>query len=129
MFVPKTEEDTPFNIENIIQNSSIVDIYLPRVADGNGENFILQAGMTLLVPVWIRGDRIGKHNFRFLFGYQSEVSFHYNSTRSFLFNLIIIKIFDEIGLSRNKQLSKSAVHNRRTSPTISSYQCIYKAQY
>ncbi|RKO85395.1 hypothetical protein BDK51DRAFT_32411, partial [Blyttiomyces helicus] len=28
--------------------------------------------MTTIVPVWIRGDRIGKHAFRFLFGYQSE---------------------------------------------------------
>ncbi|KAJ3401563.1 Trafficking protein particle complex 8, partial [Chytridiales sp. JEL 0842] len=33
---------------------------------------VLGAGSTLIIPLWIRGDRIGKHTFRFLFGYQSE---------------------------------------------------------
>ncbi|KAI9095614.1 ER-golgi trafficking TRAPP I complex 85 kDa subunit-domain-containing protein [Phlyctochytrium arcticum] len=33
---------------------------------------ILAAGTTTLIPLWIRGDKVGKQVFRFLFGYQSE---------------------------------------------------------
>ena len=33
---------------------------------------ILSPGTTTLIPVWLRGDKIGKQSFRFLFGYQSE---------------------------------------------------------
>jgi hypothetical protein len=57
--------------ENSITNTSIVDISLPKVEGSNSK--VLASGMTTIIPVWIRGDKIGKHSFRFLFGYQSQV--------------------------------------------------------
>ncbi|KAI9345284.1 ER-golgi trafficking TRAPP I complex 85 kDa subunit-domain-containing protein [Obelidium mucronatum] len=54
---------------NKMTDTSIVDIQLPG---GTGDDGVLAAGITTIIPVWIRGDKIGKHTFRFLFGYQSE---------------------------------------------------------
>lgn len=51
-------------MSNKLQNHSVFNIDLP---DGH-----LSPGMTALIPLWVRGDRIGKYAFRFLFGYQSE---------------------------------------------------------
>ncbi|KAJ3277304.1 Trafficking protein particle complex 8, partial [Rhizoclosmatium sp. JEL0117] len=59
------------NTANKITDTSIVDIALPG-ADSNESSGILVSGSTTIIPVWIRGDKIGKHSFRFLFGYQSE---------------------------------------------------------
>ncbi|KAI9364018.1 ER-golgi trafficking TRAPP I complex 85 kDa subunit-domain-containing protein [Zopfochytrium polystomum] len=70
--IKETQEPTlhrSYGTQNILANTSVVRLQLPS-QNGSGE--VLAAGMTTLIPVWIRGDRIGKHNFRFLFGYQSE---------------------------------------------------------
>ncbi|CAG8595408.1 16304_t:CDS:10, partial [Acaulospora morrowiae] len=58
---------------NKIFNTSIKDIPLPpqENADQNPSLF-LPPGKTTLIPIWIRGDRIGKHVFRFLFTYGLE---------------------------------------------------------
>ncbi|KAJ3204257.1 Trafficking protein particle complex 8 [Entophlyctis luteolus] len=52
------------SISNKIIDGSIQDIPLPST--------VLAPGTTTLVPFWIRGDKTGKHIFRFLFGYQSS---------------------------------------------------------
>ncbi|KAI9205332.1 ER-golgi trafficking TRAPP I complex 85 kDa subunit-domain-containing protein [Polychytrium aggregatum] len=66
----KTDEDYVFN--NSLTNPSIYAIHLP----GSDESLVqvgsLGPGEKALIPVWVRGDRIGKHLFKFLFGYQSE---------------------------------------------------------
>ncbi|KAJ3044711.1 Trafficking protein particle complex 8 [Rhizophlyctis rosea] len=54
-----------YQTSNTLSDTSTIVIKL--APDG-----ILAAGATTLVPIWVRGDRIGKHVFRFLFGYQSE---------------------------------------------------------
>ncbi|KAI8381466.1 ER-golgi trafficking TRAPP I complex 85 kDa subunit-domain-containing protein [Radiomyces spectabilis] len=57
------------HIDNRIYDSSVISIPLPSENDRPG---IVGPGHTTLVPLWIRGDRIGKHSFKFLFSYQSE---------------------------------------------------------
>ena len=61
--------------KNSVFNSSIKDIPLPQKECINSDStlFSLAPGKTTLIPIWIRGDRIGKHIFRFLFTYESEV--------------------------------------------------------
>ncbi|KAI8580324.1 hypothetical protein K450DRAFT_237985 [Umbelopsis ramanniana AG] len=53
---------------NELYNTSVLPIELP--ANDNGAR-ILEPGTTTLIPLWIRGDRIGKHLHKFLFTYQS----------------------------------------------------------
>ncbi|RHZ88011.1 hypothetical protein Glove_26g14 [Diversispora epigaea] len=65
---PITEK---FSTKNRIYNSSIKDIPLP-LQEGSEQSSPLAPGKTTLIPIWIRGDRIGKHMFRFLFTYGSE---------------------------------------------------------
>ncbi|KAJ3070601.1 Trafficking protein particle complex 8 [Podochytrium sp. JEL0797] len=55
---------------NRITDTSIVDISLP--GSTSTTTGILAPGTTTLLPVYLRGDKIGKHTFRFLFCYQSE---------------------------------------------------------
>ncbi|CAG8567229.1 13278_t:CDS:10, partial [Racocetra fulgida] len=55
---------------NSIFKSSIKAIPLPPQEVNNICS--LAPGKTTLIPIWIRGDRIGKHSFRFLFTYESE---------------------------------------------------------
>ncbi|KAI8855195.1 ER-golgi trafficking TRAPP I complex 85 kDa subunit-domain-containing protein [Chytridium lagenaria] len=62
---------TMASLPNAIFNSSVNMIKLPDTTSGGGEE-LLQAGMTTIIPIWVRGDRIGKHIFRFLFLYKSE---------------------------------------------------------
>ncbi|KAI8806762.1 ER-golgi trafficking TRAPP I complex 85 kDa subunit-domain-containing protein [Cladochytrium replicatum] len=57
--------------DNILVNSSVIGLELP---DKGGELPLLGAGSSMLLPVWIRGDRMGRHVFRFMFGYQSETA-------------------------------------------------------
>ncbi|RIB08725.1 ER-golgi trafficking TRAPP I complex 85 kDa subunit-domain-containing protein [Gigaspora rosea] len=56
--------------KNSIFKSSIKTIPLPSQEVNNVGS--LAPGKTTLIPIWIRGDRIGKHAFRFLFTYESE---------------------------------------------------------
>jgi hypothetical protein len=56
---------------NELYNTSVLPIELP--ANDSGAR-ILEPGTTTLIPLWIRGDRIGKHLHKFLFTYQSVVS-------------------------------------------------------
>ncbi|KAJ3220266.1 Trafficking protein particle complex 8 [Dinochytrium kinnereticum] len=59
------------SMPNEIFNSSVNTIKLPVTSTGNGEE-LLEPGMTTIIPISVRGDRIGKHIFRFLFMYKSE---------------------------------------------------------
>lgn len=36
------------------------------------ENGVLNPGESVITPVWLRGDKIGRHQFLFLFTYESE---------------------------------------------------------
>ncbi len=38
-----------------------------------GDGGVLLPGASIILPMWIRGDKIGKHQFKILFGYQTEV--------------------------------------------------------
>ncbi|CAI2163877.1 1745_t:CDS:10 [Funneliformis geosporum] len=74
--------------KNSVFNSSIKDIPLPQKEFINSGSACLSLapGKTTLIPIWIRGDRIGKHMFRFLFTYESEdnnMAMKYRSLRYF----------------------------------------------
>jgi hypothetical protein len=58
-------------LSNQLFDASVISIPLPA-ADQNSGRQVVMPGETTLVPLWIRGDRIGKHTFRLLFSYQSE---------------------------------------------------------
>jgi hypothetical protein len=62
------EQDT-VSINNDLFDASVISIPLPSNNEGQG---VVMPGETTLVPLWIRGDRIGKHTFKFLFSYQSD---------------------------------------------------------
>ncbi|ORZ00797.1 ER-golgi trafficking TRAPP I complex 85 kDa subunit-domain-containing protein [Syncephalastrum racemosum] len=59
-----------YALENRLHDPSVVSIPLPATEGMPGG--VLSPGKTTLVPLWIRGDRIGKHHLKFLFSYQSE---------------------------------------------------------
>ncbi|KAI8096946.1 ER-golgi trafficking TRAPP I complex 85 kDa subunit-domain-containing protein [Halteromyces radiatus] len=63
----KDENCSP--IDNQIYDPSVISIPLP--SEGDQQN-VVQPGKTTLVPLWIRGDRIGKYTLKLLFSYQSE---------------------------------------------------------
>ncbi|KAJ3290281.1 Trafficking protein particle complex 8 [Borealophlyctis nickersoniae] len=76
-YAPRSSTQTPTSFESLtspnhVNETSTVTIKLPTSDTRTNENGMLESGTTTLVPVWIRGDKIGKHVFRFLFGYQSE---------------------------------------------------------
>ncbi|KAI8149716.1 ER-golgi trafficking TRAPP I complex 85 kDa subunit-domain-containing protein [Fennellomyces sp. T-0311] len=58
-------------LDNKLYDPSVVSVPLPK-KEGGGDVGVVNSGETTLVPLWIRGDRIGKHTFKFLFSYQSE---------------------------------------------------------
>jgi len=60
-----------FAISNTLSNSSIMDVPLPH--DETTKSALLAPGKATSIPLWIRGDKIGKHTLRFLFTYESEV--------------------------------------------------------
>ena len=63
-----------YTVSNLLENSSVLSVQLPgQTGESSG---VLASGSTTIIPMWIRGDRIGKHDFRFMFGYQSEVRNH-----------------------------------------------------
>ncbi|CAG8460304.1 5163_t:CDS:10 [Ambispora gerdemannii] len=95
---PNSESSSEkLKISNILFNSSINSIPLPIVEDNGTDgsrdsNFVLAPGKTTLIPIWIRGDRIGKHMFRFFFTYQSEdpnVAMKYRSLRYFVTSQVL----------------------------------------
>jgi len=67
-------------VNNNLVNPSVIDIPLPSSSGDllhdskQGGSGVLAPGTTTIVPLWIRGDKFGKHVFKFLFGYFSEVS-------------------------------------------------------
>ncbi|KAL1917610.1 uncharacterized protein VTP21DRAFT_4003 [Calcarisporiella thermophila] len=63
------KKEESMNLENQLFNPRVIDIFLPQDETGRKT---LAPGATTLVPMWVRGDRIGKYVFRFLFSYQSE---------------------------------------------------------
>ncbi|KNC98240.1 uncharacterized protein SPPG_06640 [Spizellomyces punctatus DAOM BR117] len=60
-------------IRNLLSNLGTIPIKLPA-SDRPDQDIdgVLAPGTTTIIPLWIRGDKVGKQNFRFLFGYQSE---------------------------------------------------------
>ncbi|KAG0226837.1 Trafficking protein particle complex 8 [Actinomortierella wolfii] len=52
------------NVDNSLQDLKTQTIPL--------ENGVLNPGESAMVPVWLRGDKIGRHQFLFLFTYESE---------------------------------------------------------
>ncbi|TPX70879.1 hypothetical protein SpCBS45565_g01477 [Spizellomyces sp. 'palustris'] len=60
-------------IRNLLSNLGTIPIKLPASdRPDQGSDGVLAPGTTTIIPLWIRGDKVGKQNFRFLFGYQSE---------------------------------------------------------
>lgn len=61
-------------MNNQLFDASVLSIPLPgkKGEDHSNENGVVVPGETTLVPLWLRGDRIGKHTFKFLFSYQSD---------------------------------------------------------
>ncbi|KAI8641827.1 ER-golgi trafficking TRAPP I complex 85 kDa subunit-domain-containing protein [Parasitella parasitica] len=61
-------------LQNKLFDASVISIPLPakKNEERSNENGAVMPGETTLVPLWIRGDRIGKHTFKFLFSYQSD---------------------------------------------------------
>jgi hypothetical protein len=60
------EKEEKLEIRNCLFDPSMMSVSLK-----NG----LKPGETAVLPVWIRGDKLGKHQFKFLFLYQSDVRF------------------------------------------------------
>ncbi|KAI8919197.1 ER-golgi trafficking TRAPP I complex 85 kDa subunit-domain-containing protein [Powellomyces hirtus] len=61
-----------FKSENLLFNLGTMAIQLPLQEGSTEADRVLASGRTTIIPLWIRGDKVGKQNFRFLFGYQSE---------------------------------------------------------
>ncbi|KAF7724948.1 Trafficking protein particle complex 8 [Apophysomyces ossiformis] len=60
-------------LNNRLFDPSVISVPLPLSSEEKSdERGTVSPGKTTLVPLWIRGDRIGKHTFKFLFSYQSE---------------------------------------------------------
>ncbi|KAG0191141.1 Trafficking protein particle complex 8 [Apophysomyces sp. BC1034] len=60
-------------LDNRLFDPSVISIPLPASSgEKSNERGTVSPGKTTLVPLWIRGDRIGRHAFKFLFSYQSE---------------------------------------------------------
>ena len=74
-----------FSHSNVLSDPAVVEVILPSLPENAGIGGSLPPGACTIIPVWIRGDRIGKHVFRFLLGYQSEVRFHKTSLPFLLF--------------------------------------------
>lgn len=65
------EDEKTYRLDNKLYDPSVISIPLPG-AGGDGERGVVTPGMTTLIPLWIRGDRIGRHTIKLLFSYQSE---------------------------------------------------------
>ncbi|RUP46788.1 ER-golgi trafficking TRAPP I complex 85 kDa subunit-domain-containing protein [Jimgerdemannia flammicorona] len=62
-----------YELDNELFNPSVVPVLPHHTEDlPTMKQHVLAPGTTMRLPVWVRGDRIGKHVFRFLFTYQSE---------------------------------------------------------
>lgn len=76
MFVVSDQSNAPAQVElqNKLFDASVLSIPLPAKnnEERSNKNGVVVPGETTLVPLWIRGDRIGKHTFKFLFSYQSD---------------------------------------------------------
>lgn len=67
------DQGETYQVINKLYDPSVISIPLPGGGDDDGrERGVIAPGMTTLIPLWIRGDRIGKHTFKLLFSYQSE---------------------------------------------------------
>ncbi|CAJ0632718.1 5405_t:CDS:2 [Entrophospora sp. SA101] len=93
-------------IKNSFFDSKIRDIPLPLQNGANGDfpSFALAPGKNTLIPIWVRGDKIGKYMFRFLFIYESEDNDSVMSYRS-------LRYF------RNTQVQQSLKVNSLTRPS------------
>ncbi|KAI7886863.1 ER-golgi trafficking TRAPP I complex 85 kDa subunit-domain-containing protein [Mucor mucedo] len=65
---------TELKMDNKLFDASVISIPLPakKGETHSNEHGVVIPGETTLVPLWLRGDRIGKHTFKFLFSYQSD---------------------------------------------------------
>ena len=64
--------DSHLEINNQLFDTSVISIPLPAREEHSSAHGVVIPGETTLVPLWLRGDRIGKHTFKFLFSYQSD---------------------------------------------------------
>ncbi|KAJ3018711.1 Trafficking protein particle complex 8, partial [Thoreauomyces humboldtii] len=83
-----------FQAGNLIFNLGTSPIQLPAKTEGDPtedpKTRILASGTTTLIPLWIRGDKVGKQNFRFLFGYQSETTRDDSNYRTLRYNMTTV---------------------------------------
>ncbi|TPX46164.1 hypothetical protein SeMB42_g03809 [Synchytrium endobioticum] len=68
-----TDEIGWITVPNALLNPSAVSVQLPTTNAATGEN-VLGPNSTTLIPIWLRGEHVGRHTFRFLFSYRSEDS-------------------------------------------------------
>ncbi|KAI8335602.1 ER-golgi trafficking TRAPP I complex 85 kDa subunit-domain-containing protein [Blakeslea trispora] len=66
------DEPEHLQLENALFDASLISIPLPSKDTETNPYGVIEPGSTTLVPLWIRGDRIGKHTFKLVFSYQSE---------------------------------------------------------
>ena len=52
---------------NSLRDHSVIHLKHPN------EELVIAPGGVVSIPVWVRGDRIGKHSLRFIFRYESVV--------------------------------------------------------
>ncbi|CAO3654024.1 unnamed protein product [Mucor hiemalis] len=76
IYASQDGQSTSTNLEmnNQLFDASVISIPLPgkKGEEYSNEHGVVGPGETTLVPLWLRGDRIGKHTFKFLFSYQSD---------------------------------------------------------
>ncbi|KAI9253330.1 ER-golgi trafficking TRAPP I complex 85 kDa subunit-domain-containing protein [Helicostylum pulchrum] len=73
IYASKYNTSTSLELNNQLFDASVISIPLPGKKDEeSNEHGVVNPGETTLVPLWVRGDRIGKHTFKFLFSYQSD---------------------------------------------------------
>jgi hypothetical protein len=72
---PRAELREECTLENSILDKSLYNIPLPHVDSGLSiECGVLNPEESVSIQIFLRGDKMGKHVFKFLFGYQGVVS-------------------------------------------------------
>ncbi|TPX31316.1 hypothetical protein SmJEL517_g05349 [Synchytrium microbalum] len=71
VYAPSINESKMINVSNALTDPSVVSVNLPITDSVTGE-MILGPNSTTLIPVWLRGESVGRHHMKFLFSYRSE---------------------------------------------------------
>ncbi|KAJ3221198.1 Trafficking protein particle complex 8 [Clydaea vesicula] len=75
VYLENGKNSEKFLLNNNLNDFSLLSIKLPTKDLKSASEFedgVLMPEQSCLVPIFLRGDRMGKHTFRFLFGYQAE---------------------------------------------------------